>query len=520
MSHSETKSHREIELKLILPRSAFAKVKRLHAITATRQGRARTSDLISTYYDTPDLALFKAGISVRLRTDGRRWLQTVKTDRKSAMGLFSRNEWEEPVSRPELDAALLGATGLAPLADETLIGDLVPVFSTHIRRTLMDLVAEDWRVEVALDSGTIALAHDFGAGVVADIAEIELELKAGEPARLFSLARDIVHHVPARLGSLGKSELGFALASQADVAAKRATPVALTARMSVKDTFQAIAQASLGHFMANERVLLASGDSEAIHQMRVALRRLRSALKLFAPLVEGPDLAQIKENIRWLLGALGPARDEEIFLSEIVSPTLGQWPNNPALAELSVSAASQRDEAVTAARHAVSSRRFTEILLHMGLWLESGDWRRHHLDGRIVPYAEARLARLNRKMIKAGGKHLSTLPPEQLHDVRLLAKQMRYACEFFRPLYRGKSVKPLIARLAELQDALGVLNDISVAESRLGEYGTAGPESARAAGLIAGWHASRRPALLAQAEHTWRRLRKDGGARNLKTKRC
>lgn len=515
------KSHREIELKLSLPHSGFTKVKRIPAIAATRQGRARTSNLISTYYDTPDLALSKAGISVRIRTEGRRHLQTVKTERSSAMGLFSRNEWEEPVCRPELDAALLGATGLAALADDKLIAGLVPVFSTNIRRTIMNLAAEDWRVEVALDSGTIALAEEFGAGAVTDIAEMELELKEGDPARLFALARDIVRHVPAaRLESRAKSEQGFHMARKSHAAVTRAVPVALDAHMSIKDTFQAIAYASLRHFTANERALLASGDAEAIHQMRVGLRRLRSALKLFAPLVQSPDLAPIKDHIRWLLGALGPARDAEIFLSEIVSPVLGQWPDNPALADLSASSALRRDEAVAAARNAVDSRRFTETLLQLGLWLETGDWRRHQLDGGIAPYAQARLSKLSRKMIKAGGKNLSILSPEHLHEIRLLAKQFRYACEFFRPLYRGKSVKRLIRHLAELQDCLGVLNDISVAESRLAEYGTTtGPESAHAAGLIAGWHASRRSALVEQAERMWRRLSKEGGARSLKAKR-
>lgn len=496
----------EVELKLALAPDGLERLKRTAVVRETRQGRPSTRLLSSTYYDTPAFALAKAGITVRLRDGGATRLQTVKTAGSRVSGLFARREWEDAVDGDGLDHARLRATGLDLLGDERLLATLAPVFSTEVRRTLYVLAGEDWQVELALDHGSV------GTGAARHpICEAELELKAGRPAKLYELARALTEAVPARLLALSKSERGYELAAGTPPLPVKARPVRLHPDMPVAEAFQVIARNCLDQVLANERCLLATRDPEAIHQMRVALRRLRSALKVFAPVVEGPQLARAKDEVRWLLAHLGPARDDEVFLVEILDPVVAANPDHPGLASLRALWRDRRDAAFRKAVDAVAGRRFTALLLDLGAWVEAGDWRdaaTRPVQGQPVgAFARKVLAKRDKKLMAAGGKRLDRLPPHELHAVRIRGKQLRYAGEFFASLYAKGAAKDFLAPLAELQDVLGTLNDIAVAAPRLA--GSAHHDDhAWAAGLVVGWHDSRRPALMDQAGKAWRRLRK------------
>lgn len=497
----------EVELKLALEPDGLERIKRTAIVRDTKQGRPATRLLSSTYYDTADFALAKAGVTVRLRSSGRAArLQTVKTAGSRVSGLFARREWEETVAGDGLDWAGLRATGLAALQDEAVLAALAPVFSTEIRRTLYNLSGEGWQVELALDHGSV------GTGATRQpICEAELELKAGEPSHLYALAQALTEAVPARLLALSKSERGYEVAAGTAPLPVKARPVPLRADMPVVEAFQAIARNCLDQVLANERCLLASRDPEAVHQMRVALRRLRSALKVFAKVVAGPQLAEAKEEVRWLLAHLGPARDADVFLAEILDPVLAANPDHPGLASLHASWRARRDEEFAQAVEAVAGRRFTALMLALGAWVEAGDWC-HAADGtvlsqRVGAFARKVLAKRDSKLMRAGGTRLDRLPPQELHAVRILGKQMRYTGEFFASLYPKGHPKTFLGPLADLQDLLGELNDIAVAVPRLAASAHQG-DHAWAAGLVAGWHDHRRPSLLAEAGKAWWRLRK------------
>jgi triphosphatase len=496
----------EVELKLALEPDGLERVKRTAILRETRQGRPSARLLSSTYYDTADFTLAKAGIAVRLRSSGRAArIQTVKTAGSRVSGLFARREWETIVAGGRLDVTGLRATGLDLLQDDSILAALAPVFSTDIRRIVYNLAGDGWRVELALDHGSVG-----SATARLPICEAELELKEGAPAHLYMLAQKLTEAVPARLLAVSKSERGYEMASGTPVLPVKARPVPLRRDMPVGEAFQAIARNCLDQVLANERCLLATHDPEAIHQMRVALRRLRSALKVFAALVAGPQLAEAKAEIRWLLGHLGPARDADVFLAEIIDPVLAANPDHPGLASLHAAWRARRDTEFAQAVDAVAGRRFTALMLALGAWVEAGDW--HHCAGALPAqpvgvFARKVLAKHDRKLMKAGGKRLDRLPPEALHAVRILGKQMRYAGEFFVSLKAKHNSKAFLGALAELQDVLGKINDIAVAIPRLAASAHR-DDHAWAAGLVAGWHDHRRPALVAKADHAWRRLRK------------
>lgn len=493
----------EIELKLAMAPDALPRLKRLAALRELRAGPASTKSLRSVYYDTPDHRLARAGISARLRHGARgEVLQTVKTAGSRASGLFARREWEGAVAGECLDHGQLLATGLEPFRDDALRSALAPVFTTHIQRAIYHLRGDGWQVEMAVDTGEVQAGERRQP-----ICEVELELKSGAPHHLFALARHIAAAVPVRLLVLSKSDRGYALAANREPRAVKAQATALEGNASVAGGFQAIARNCLHHLLANQDALLDKGDGEAVHQMRVALRRLRSAMKIFRPLVAGAELDRLRDEMRWLLNQLGPARDAEVFLAEIIDPVVATHCGQPGFDALRAHWQAELATDLAAARAAAGDSRFTALLLDLGAWVEAGEWRDTPLAHQpLEPFARDVLARLSRKLRKAGGKKLRRLPPPALHRVRIRGKQLRYAGEFFAAL-SGKDSRERLTLLSRLQDHLGAINDIAVAVPRLAACHHMG-ETAWAAGMVAGWHEARRPGLLVEAQDLWRQWRR------------
>lgn len=500
----------EIELKLALSPDALNRLRRLPVLRRHRQGRPARKRLHSLYYDTPDLALAKAGITVRVRHDGKgKILQTVKTAGSRTSGLFSRQEWETEITAPHPDIERLRATGLDILARHTVCERLVPVFATQVRRSVHMMAGEDWRLELAVDVGEIRAGDRTQA-----LCEAELELLEGSPATLFTLAREIAARIPVRLLAQSKADRGHALAQGRACGPVKAAPLALGESPTLAGAFRAIARACLQHLLANQQALVDHGDGEAVHQMRVALRRLRSALKIFRPLVDGPQLAPLRQEIGWLLGKLGPARDAEVFLTEIIEPVANRHPDHDGLNRLRAHWQREHRKDLAAAREAVAAPRFTLLLLDLGAWVETGDWCTDPAlpgfalgDEPPAPFAHRVLKRLAHRLAKRDGKRLSLLSATELHRTRILGKQMRYAGEFFAPLYRKGAVRETLTLLGQLQEVLGELNDIAVAMPKLSACHHPG-EMAWAAGMVAGWHEARRPGLVARADEVWAELRR------------
>lgn len=493
----------ETELKLAMDVAHLPRVPRLAAIAAHKTGKGRHKTLISTYYDTPARELRQAGVSLRLRQSGRDWLQTVKTDGLRASGLFERGEWEIPAPLGQLHLPHLLATNLEVFRQDGLVERLIPLFSTRVERSLYQLSAAEWEVELALDQGAI-LAGDHSA----QLAEIELELRRGPATALFALAQDIAASIPCRVLIAAKSDRGYDLADGGDIRPTKAPPLELKTQMNTAQAFAVIAGNCLRHLQNNEAALRGDQAGEAVHQMRVALRRLRSGLKVFKPLVNGPQLDEIKDEIRWLLGHLGPARDSDVFLEEIIAPVLERHPDAPALTILRQEWLEQRQRAFAAALIAIDDNRFTRLLLTLGHWLAQAPWAASDVAAMpLERYARRVLKRSHRRLLKAGGSNLAHLPALELHQVRILGKQMRYAGEFFAGLYPRSRTKPYLTVLAELQENLGGLNDLAVAGTTLTAIHHRN-DWAWAAGMICGWHEHRRPALLRDALSVWKKLRK------------
>lgn len=513
----------EIELKLEMAPEVLERLRRHPAIRAHRQGRAVTRSLDNTYYDTPDLRLAALGASLRVRRSGRQRLQTVKLrDSATQGGHFDRQEWEEPLRSEAPTTDSLAATPLPGLLPAEALDSLRPVFTTRFRRTTYRLAGPEgaaapaWEIDLTLDSGAVE-AEDRCAPLV----EAELELARGRPADLYRLARQLCEGLPVRLGIRSKADRGYDLARPAPPQVPKAPKPRLGKGMTTADGFHAIGVACLRHYLAAEAVLHRERAPEAIHQMRVALRRLRSAMTLFAPLVGTAEGRRLKDEVKWLAGELGDARDLDVFLHEVLDPVRAENPDDAGLARLAALVEARRERAYGRAFAAAGTPRAALVLLDVALWLEDGDWRSEAPEVAARPLravAAETLARRAAKVAKAG-KGFRRLNAEQRHRVRIEVKKLRYAVDFFRPLFKGKAVAAYQAPLAGLQETLGGLNDIAVAHALLhrlaqeaeatagGKGGGQGREVAFAAGVVSGWHDRAARGLLDDAGAAWKAFR-------------
>src|SRR5262249_896636 len=293
----------------------------------------------------------------------------------------------------------------------------------------------------------------------------------GESAELFKVARVLAEEVPVQLVVKSKAERGYALITGEEPEAVKAAPVALTPDWSRQAAFKAIARACLRQLVANQPATL-RGDPEGVHQMRVALRRMRAAISVFVDMLLDAQTEEMKTQFKWITQELGPARELHVFISRVVRPVARGKPNGPGVAVLAKDLQQRREEAFARACAAIESTRFRNLILDTACWIEAGDWARNPDDltrmlreQPIVGAAVDELRRRWRKLLKAGVQ-LRELKPQRRHRLRLQAKNPRHASEFFAGAFPGKKGarrrKRFVGGLEQLQDALGELNDIAV----------------------------------------------------------
>jgi inorganic triphosphatase YgiF len=502
---------REIELKLAFDPAEAGRLKRHlgHTLTARKPKR---QTLVSVYFDTPDQTLREAGVSLRVRRVGRRLVQTVKSGNGASAGLFDRGEWEHQIGRmqPDLDAAK--DTPLAPLIDSA--DALRPVFESRILRTVYAFESDGSDVEVSFDQG-----HVDNGSSRAPVYELELELKRGEPAALFRLARELSEVVRLRFAVASKADRGYALTEDSSDRTELAADVHLLPSMSCAAAFKVIAHGGLRQVAVNEPQVCAERPS-ALHQMRIGLRRVRAAMSVFKNIVNDNERDGVRDELKWLASMLGPARDLDVFMTEVLLPLRQDYPDDPGFADIIADVEQRRLRAYADAVAACRSDRYQALLLNAVSWIESGPWRigqdalqRARREQPIATLATDELSRRLRAIVKKG-KNLRDCGPGERHKVRICGKKLRYAAEFFADVFPGKRNArrrdALLSGMKDLQESLGGLNDI-VTRTRLASQiarashagGAPREERAFAAGLIVGRQDGRRRRLLDAAEKAY-----------------
>lgn len=490
----------ETELKLQLDAAAVAKLRRLRWLRDLRLAPAVTQRQSSAYFDTPDLRLRRAGIATRIRTIGSRRVQTVKM--AAEPGSLTRSEWEHVTDRTVPDLTDLGDNAAAPLLAGIATEQLQPVFRADVHRTAYRLGKADWLVEMVIDVGDIVAGQ-----ARLPISEVEFELLSGQPRHLYALAAELAARLPVRMRLDSKADRGYALLAGAPPVPSKWRPPRLSETATVADTFRKMARSCLAHLLANEACLSGSGDPEAIHQIRVALRRLRSIVAVFRPALSPETAAAIDAEMKWLLRQLGPARDTDVFIAEILAPVAARRPQDDGVQRLLEDFEARKERHYHDAQSALASARCAQLFIGIGAWIEDDA---NNADGTAASgaaaaeFARTVLDRRHRKLRKAG-RNLADMTPGDRHRIRILVKKLRYAAEFFAGLFADKRTRRYATALADLQDRLGELNDVAVAQSLLEEIGRDAEQVERhwAAGLVTGWHIQLSGGQLDAAAKAW-----------------
>lgn len=510
----------ETEIKLIFEGRALARLGKAESFLAAAEGPVRRRRLKSVYFDTDDRLLFRRGYTLRIRQDGRRFTQTIKAEAEADAGIASRQEWEVPVGGPEPELALAADTPVPEIlaGKDLTAADLKPLVLVEVSRTLR-LLRPDAQtlIEMAIDRGRITGGERSEA-----VAEVELELKEGEPAALFGFARRLLREVPFRLEFRAKSARGFALLDGAPEPEK-AQGVELADDLSVETAFKRIAASCLRQMAANEAPSLAGENSEGVHQLRVGLRRLRSAVSLFGSALPRQPFEPLRGRLRELMAAFGPAREWDVLVEETLTPLRHRVGADAGLDRLDRIARTARQDGHRRLRQAIGAPEHTDLKLTL-LELLAADWSVHAErpappDWRPAPwtlpvggFADRTLQKRHRKLRKFGRDH-HEMTLEELHELRIASKKLRYAADFFRQLYRKKRVRAYVAALAGVQDCLGAINDgavgrnrVAEAWDRLGGLSRRSPQRARAEGAVEGWFAAVEHLELSAFAKAWSRF--------------
>lgn len=451
--------------------------------------------LLNTYFDTPALALRGARMAVRERHVGARVLLTVKTAGQSVGGLSQRGEWEVPRPRGAIDFARFVDDAALARQLNTWAPSLVPVFHTDFTRRTWRLAHGGARIEVALDEGELR-ATVSGRTRRERILEVELELLDGPVDALLDLAHTLVlgpdghsdRALRLRPAQRSKAERGYALFRGEKPGPLKAAPLALQRDMSVREACQAACLACLAHLQANEDGLLASGidarhlpDPEFVHQARVALRRLRTGLRLFRAHLPAPWVAHWSMHWKFLADGLGAARNWDVFATETLPGLLPDGDPRPEARALRDWVHAQRVDAnrhavalLSMPDHALGVLAFTRSLLALPASPGVND---------LAAWAQARL-REGHAGLREQAREARRLGPDGRHELRLVLKKLRYAQEFLAALLPPKRVARSTATLAEAQTLLGELNDLSTAQALLAQV----PDTVAPA-LVAQWQA-------------------------------
>ncbi len=449
---------KEVELKIEL---SVESSKALEA-SGLLPGNPVSADQRTAYFDTPDGFLAKSGFSLRIREcDGKR-KQTVKRDGAIAAGLFVRSEWEHATKSvtPMIDdrtpiKALLGPR----------VSTLFPQIDVQIERRTWTVLHDHSEFELVLDRGMIT-AGDRQTPV----CEVELELKRGDPAALFGFAKKMDAVAPIRIGVLSKSERGRRLRESA-IVSQKAEKLRLVRETTLSQAFQQIAGSCVRQFRLNES-LIGWNNPSALHQARVGLRRLRSAISIFRPILADDKLVPIQQELRWLSGVLGRARDLDVIVLRVEDNMFAE--------PLRTAAKASYADVATA----LASQRARKLLLDLGQWLAVGSWLSNpetEIARSVSPcdFAIAQLERCRRRIKKSAGD-LARLDDTGRHRIRKDAKRLRYCAGFFELLFDDKRharrYKRFMGALDRLLAELGTLNDIATGSALFAEIGMAPPE--------------------------------------------
>ena len=423
-------------------------------------GPAVTKELRTIYFDTPEHDLHAACISLRLRRQDGGWQQTVKVDQHVEGGLSNPIELQTYVEEERPDITKIADKKVRRAVQKTLSGtSLRPVFETVVQRTTRNIKVQDSEIEFAIDNGEVRAGNERQ-----DLREAELELKAGSAEGLLLTAEKLLAGHELKLSSRSKAERGYRLVlgkKDNSTEPEKARPACVSRKDSSRKALSSMLESAVRQVQVNRRAVLESDDPEAAHQLRIGLRRLRSALWALRPFVDRSSLRAFEQSARDIGRHVGKLRDTDVLISGVHAPAEAAVADKAGFAELHQALMRNREAERDDVRRVLSGSQWSKLQFYLTLWPRT----LVDIDGAnksITKHARNVLAKAWKKPAKLG-RHLDSLDSAQRHEMRKALKKLRYQAEFMAPLFDERDGKQFIRQLKALQDVFGYVNDVRIA---------------------------------------------------------
>jgi inorganic triphosphatase YgiF len=494
--------HRELELKVELSKSDLARLDSKLKASQLAAGPVSHEKLHSTYFDTARHDLHAAGISLRLRRRNGAWLQTLKAEHHINGGVSDAIEVEAAIEAEIPDLNRIGDKRLRRKLRKMVNADsLLPVFETVVQRTARNLKMDGSELELAVDEGEIR-----ARGISQKLLEAELELKSGSARGLLAAAEALFIGDELTFSTQSKSDRGYQLLGKrstehTDTGALGERPLRFKRNDTSAEALAEILASAAHQIITARQQVLETEDSKGAHQLRIGLRRLRGALRTLRPFVASASLENFEQSARNVAQLVGGLRNADVLINSIYAPIEKLTPNRRGFRELARVLARHREAKRREVRAALSGAEWKQLQLYLTLWPRTLE-EVPSLRGPILKYARKALDKTWRKTFKLG-KRIDRLNIERRHELRKTLKELRYLAEFFSVLYNQRKAQRFIEQLKALQDVLGYLNDVRMADQLrvIQEKELDNPKAASAAGYILGRHET-------EAEHVWKRAGK------------
>ncbi len=479
-----------MELELHLDPDDAARLPRLSCITRSAPGRPRVQKLRQIWHDDAERSLARRALCLAQARDGWR-LERLQPG--SAVWLPGT---PSPVLERAADVAAFAQALPSPLA---------PVAAFEGRLASYEVSGDEGPATLGLLRGTLRAVADERP-----VCRVHL---GGTEAAVHALALAIAAELRLAVPQASLAAEGQSLAHGAPAPPRHSGAPWLPPGLSIIGAFGFV----LGHLTdvilhAAAAVGAPGADPEPVHQMRVAVRRLRSALAVFRPAIASPAVDRLVADLKAFGTRLGPSRDWDVFMNETLRDVLAAVPDDARLSRLAHAAERRRHTAYLTLREFLAGPEFRQLGIDLA-WLASAQsWQadlppeaEDVLQTGLLSFAGSVLHRRHRKLL-AAGDHIDDLDPAGLHAVRLRAKRLRYTVEMFAALFPGKAPRRFLRRLSALQERLGELNDVATVGPLLAELGGPAGRHGYAVGLISGFGAARGAERRGHSLRSWQKF--------------
>lgn len=481
-----------VTLDFVLPPEAAGRIGRLAFVQAHRAGRSRGGAVEIVWHDTAHGTLAAEGLTVEAPRRGLRRLVRV----------LPRPEEPWHPGRPPAAIRDCAAAEVPPEAGE---GPLVAIAAFTGRRQAFDLDLAEGRVELLLQHGRLR-------AVAAERPAARLSLSGPLPA-VAAAAQGLAAALPLLPPLAALAEEGRALANAGPARPHRLGPPDTSEAGTAEDAFLRATGHLLEVLRQQSARIAPDAGPEAVHQSRVALRRLRSLFRVFRAATDCAALRRLDARLREVVGVLGPARDWDVFLGGIGGDIAAAFPEEKRIAALLRAAQDRREAAYAAVGGMLASPGWRMLLAEATTTLLARPWREDATAERAealeMPVAAFGRGVLERRWsrLRRAGADFEALSAEALHELRLDGKRLRYAAEVFAPVFGAKAGRRFLRRLARLQDGLGIANDAAVARGLVQALAAPGQGGrAWAIGVVEGWSEARVADHRGDAFAAWERL--------------